>query len=645
MTKPTALSTLLASEAFNSTDRHFASLMERLAGGNSPALTLASALTSRWLAEGQACLPLNQVAGQPNPPTGFDGATQVNCPPQAEWEAQLRATSVVGRPGEVKPLILDDSGRLYLQRYWRYEQDVAGELLKRLTGPPSGMDQALLAGTLKRLFPDSSQPGEPDWQKVAVFAAVRQRLCVITGGPGTGKTYTVARLLAALLEQPGGDQRIIRLAAPTGKAVARLQESLREAAKDLAVPEAIKAKLQDEAITTTIHRLLGTLPNSVGFRHDAANPLSLDVLVVDEASMVSLSLMARLLAALKPEARLILVGDKNQLPPVDPGGVLHDLCQAATSNSFSQGFCTDYHGCCGETIDAATNSALRTPPSALNDAVVRLATNHRSGNSRFLHAASVCVNAGDADGFLKLATLDSFRSPHSALRIGTRLPETTNSTVVWQELPQPGKLKDALKNAVREHYQPAIQCASVAKALQAFGQFRILCAVREGPYGCAAVNRLVEDILREDGLIPAESLRLGSYPGKPVMVTANNYLLKLFNGDIGLIWPEEGRLLVHFPAKADSIRAVARERLPAHETVYAMTVHKSQGSEFQHVLVILPDRETPLLTRQLLYTGLTRARQTVTILAPETTLRQAIAAQAQRASGLGQALQSQAQTQ
>ena len=224
----------------------------------------------------------------------------------------------------------------------------------------------------------------------------------------------------------------------------------------------------------------------------------------------------------------------------------------------------------------------------------------------------------------------------------TRLPETTDSTVVWQELPKPEKLKDALKNAVRRYYKPVIQCASVAEALKAFGQFRILCAVRAGSYGCEAVNRLVEDVLREDGLIPAENFRLASYRGKPVMVTANNHLLKLFNGDIGLVWPEEGRSLVHFPAEADSIRAVARERLPVHETVYAMTIHKSQGSEFQHVLVILPDRETPLLTRQLLYTGLTRARGSVTVLAPETILRQAIAAQTQRASGLGQALQRRA---
>lgn len=220
-------------------------------------------------------------------------------------------------------------------------------------------------------------------------------------------------------------------------------------------------------------------------------------------------------------------------------------------------------------------------------------------------------------------------------------PETHDSTVVWQDIPQPEKLKHALREAVRRHYERVSKADSVEEAIKAFGQFRILCAVREGPYGCEAINRLVEDILQEDGLIPAEGFSLGGYRGKPIMVTANNYVLKLFNGDIGLIWLDEGRSMVHFPAEGDAVRAVARERLPAHETVYAMTIHKSQGSEFQHILVILPDHESSLLTRQLLYTGLTRAKRSVTILATETILRQATAAQAKRASGLSQALNPQ----
>jgi exodeoxyribonuclease V alpha subunit len=616
MISHTDLSSVLESEAFASMDRHFADFMERLAGGDDPALALASALASRWLSDGQTCLPLEQVAGRPFPQTGSDGIPRVQCPTLDEWTGLLRKTPVVGKPGESRPLILDDAGRLFLQRYWQHERTVASDLLNRLRQPPASLDDAALAGSFLRLFP-ASTPGETNWQQVAVFAAMRQGVSVITGGPGTGKTYTVARLLAALFEQPGGAQRIVRLAAPTGKAVARLQESLSEAAGSLQARDDIKARLQDKNLACTLHRLLGTMPDSPDFRHNAGNPLPVDVLIVDEASMIGLSLMARLLAALKPEARLVLVGDNDQLPPVDPGSVLHDLCQATAANRFSVDFREACRRCCGARLEDAPADSV-----ALPDTVIRLAVNHRSGNSRFLHAASQSLNAGDADAFVNLA----------------RDPAATDSTVVWKELPRPDALKNTLREMVRRHYAPVLQCASVAEALELFGRFRILCAVREGPYGCESINRLVETILQEEQLIPSGHFHLSGYRGKPVMVTANNYVLKLFNGDIGLAWPEDGRAMVHFPSGDNGATSVALERLPAHETVYAMTVHKSQGSEFQHVLVILPDRESPLLTRQLLYTGLTRARQSVSLLSPERVLRQAIHARAQRASGLGSAL-------
>lgn len=611
-----ALSSVLESEAFAATDRHFADFMERMAGGDSPALVLASALVSRWLSDGQTCLPLEQVADLPFPQTGSDSIPQVQCPTLDEWIDALRKTPVVGKPGEPRPLILDDAGRLFLQRYWQHERNVATDLLNRLRQPPAPLDVQALAGSFLRLFP-ASDPGETNWQQVAVFAAMRQGVSVITGGPGTGKTYTVARLLAALFEQPDGAQRIVRLAAPTGKAVARLQESLSEAAGNLQASDDIQVRLQDKNLACTLHRLLGTIPDSPDFRHNAGNPLPVDVLIVDEASMIGLSLMARLLAALKPEARLVLVGDNDQLPPVDPGSVLHDLCQAAAANRFSMDFRDACRRCCCARLDASPSDSV-----ALPDTVIRLSVNHRSGNSRFLHAASQSLNAGDADAFLNLA----------------RDPAATESTVVWKELPRPDTLKNALREVVRRHYAPVLQCASVREALDLFGRFRILCAVREGPYGCESINRLVETILQEEHLIPSEQFHLSGYRGKPVMVTANNYVLKLFNGDIGLAWPDEGRVMVHFPSGDNGAPSVALERLPAHETVYAMTVHKSQGSEFQHVLVILPDRESPLLTRQLLYTGLTRARQSATLLSPEQVLRHAIQARAQRASGLTSAL-------
>jgi exodeoxyribonuclease V alpha subunit len=622
MIDQTTLSALLASKAFNSTDRHFADFMERLINQKSPDLVLASALVSRWLSDGHSCLPLKDLADKPFPASKTDGHEQIKCPALNEWMKNLvEAKETVGEPGMAKPLILDGE-HLYLQRFWRYENEIAKNLIGRLNQPPIDIDQQKLADSLKRLFPESKGGAETNWQQVAVFAAVCQRFSVITGGPGTGKTYTVARLLAALLEQPNGEKLNIRLAAPTGKAVGRLQESLGHSTTGLNVADAIKARLQDnKKFTSTIHLLLGTIPNSSGFRHHAGNLLPVDVLMVDEASMLSVSLMSHLLTALKPDARLILVGDKDQLPPVDPGSVFQDICKAAGNNQFSKVSCDDYRKCCGLELPQADGKLLNT--------VVKLSTNHRSGHSQYLHQASFLINEGKASEFLELAG-DA---------------QKTNSTVVWRDLSSnlnslslKNKLKEELEKYVDEYFVPVVKAKDAATALNAFGKFRILCAVREGPYGCEAVNRLVEEILRDKGLLPAADIRFGSYSGKPLMTTANNYQLKLFNGDIGLMWKDKAGTIVCFQESPDSIRSIARERLPAHETVYAMTVHKSQGSEFPHVLMILPDRESPILTRQLLYTGLTRAKESVIILAPRAIVAKAIDSQNQRSSKLTERL-------
>ena len=606
----TAFSPLAAleTEAFNPIDRHLASLLVRLSGKECPALGLAAALVSRQLADGHSCIRLD----------AFSNGATISGPPSQEWEKLLLDTSVVGRPGEEKPLILDQAGRLYLHRYWRYEQDIAQDLLARIEMDPLALDLPTLAAGLGRLFP--ATPAEINWQKVAAFAAVRQRFSVITGGPGTGKTWTIARVLALLLEQPGAENLRLKLAAPTGKAAARLQESLTQSLDQLACSDAVKAQLQAKDLTTTIHRLLGPIPNSARFRHGPENPLPVNVLVVDEASMVSLSLMARLLAALKKEdVRLILVGDKDQLPPVDPGSVLGDLCRAAAINQFSPAFHQAYQECGGEKlpgVEVARNSELA-------DTAVQLLVNHRSGEAVALHTLSTAVNAGGSAEVVAFVP--------SAGAGGT--------PVAWQPLPQRRDLKQALREAVCAYYRPVLQAASPQAALQALGRFRILCAVREGPYGAVGLNRTVEEILAEELPGLTEQMRFGSYTGKPLMVTANNYVLKLFNGDTGVFWTCEGApQAVHFPDESGTIRAIARERLPVHETAYAMTVHKSQGSEFEHVILVLPEKPGPVLTRELLYTGLTRARKSVRILGDESVVRAAVETQAQRFSGLTDAL-------
>jgi len=612
------LLSVLESDAFNPTDRHLANLLVKLSGKECPSLGLAAALVSRELADGHSCISLDAFGGRSFLDSRPGNGDSICCPPRAEWERLLLETSVVGRPGEDKPLVLDEAGRLYLHRYWRYEQAVAQDLLARIGMESLALDLKTLAAGMNRLFPGT--PGQINWQQVGAFAAVRQRFSVITGGPGTGKTWTVARVLALLLEQPAGQNLRVKLAAPTGKAAARLQESLGQSLESLACSEVIKARLQAKDLTTTIHRLLGPIPNSARFQHGPDNPLPVDVLVVDEASMVSLSLMARLLAALKKEdVRLVLVGDKDQLPPVDPGGVLGDICRAASVNSFSPSFCQAFQLCNGVALPgkgAVLNGALA-------DTVVQLDVNYRSGEALALHTLSTAVNAGATSKVLELL----------------RDADAGGAVVAWQSLPQRPRLKEALRETVRSHYRLVLQAASLQEALQALGRFRILCALREGPYGTLAINRLVEEILAEELPALAEKMRFGSYPGKPVMVTSNNYILKLFNGDTGVFWTGNGgSSLVHFRDESGSVRAIARERLPEHEVVYAMTVHKSQGSEFEQVLLMLPDRENPVLTRELFYTGLTRARKSVRILADEGILRSAIETRAQRFSGLSDAL-------
>ena len=613
----TTLTAILDSAAFSPLDRHFAALMQKFAGGDRPELVLAAALVSRRLAEGHSCFNLDELAGKTFPESPAENIPSPKLPRRAELEKLLRATPVVGQPGANTPLILDDAGRLYLHRYWRYERTVAEEIWQRRQQPPFALEAKAVATSLGKLFPATTNKN--NWQKVAVFAALRQRFSVITGGPGTGKTWTVARLLALLLEQPSGENLRVKLAAPTGKAAARLQEALALSLADIVCSEAVKVRLQAKDLTTTIHRLLGTIPRSAKFRHDAKNPLPVDVLVVDEASMVSLPLMAKLLAALKPDARLVLVGDQNQLPPVEAGNVLADLCRAAAVNGFSETFCNDYAECGGEALVEKNFSA----GDGLADTVIQLQTNYRSGEMTALNEISVAVNAGNADTAMNL------------------LQQTNAAALAWQPLPPVKLLKTVLREAVVSHYGDVLKSASPAAALAALGKFRILCAVREGAFGTEAINRIVEEILAEAGFIAPDIIKSGSYAGKPLMVTANHYALKLFNGDTGVVWSDSGQgALVYFPDETGAIRAIARERLPEHKPVYALTIHKSQGSEFDHVLLVLPEKASPVLTRQLFYTGLTRARKSVHILAPENILRTTIATQLQRSSGLTDALRS-----
>ncbi|MBM7062589.1 exodeoxyribonuclease V subunit alpha [Pseudomonas sp. UL073] len=575
-------------------ERALLASLKRLEPTADSSVLAAAALTCQALAGGDVCLPLSRWAGKrPWPEFAFA------LPALSDWQARLRASTLVGDAGAFSPLILEGE-RLYLARYQAYEAQLAAQLLGRVEQLPS-VDETRLADSLQRLFAFNQQ--QPDWQRLAAAQAVRRNLAVISGGPGTGKTTTVVRLLAALLEQPGGERLAIGLAAPTGKAAARMAEAIRNAKAQLPVSDAVKAALPEEA--RTLHRLLGNRGDSPRVRHDASNPLPLDVLVVDEASMVDLALMAKLLDALPPQARLILLGDKDQLAAVEAGAVFAELCEG---QGFTPTTAAELQRLTGQSVPC-------TPPrSRLGEAVVLLSHSHRFAGDSGIGELARRINGGDASG--TLALLGEARSD-----------------LAWQAQPGPQALLERLEQGYAP-YLAAAQIGEPVAAFNAFNAFRALAAQRDGAFGVNGLNEALDARLkRRLGLAARDRW----YPGRAVMVTQNDYALGLFNGDIGLCLPTAEGLRVCFEGE-DGFRLFATARLPSHDSAFAMTVHKSQGSEFSEVLLALPEQPSPLLTRALLYTGITRAKHKVELWALAARLREAVETRAERAAGLAERL-------
>jgi exodeoxyribonuclease V alpha subunit len=599
---------LLKENILSPIDVHLAGLMKKVSRPGSEELYLAAALASHHRLEGNICLDLSSVSKKQL----TENAGSSCCPELDEWLNILQKEDVVGTPGDHRPLILEGS-RLYLYRYWEYEKNLADCLRERTAHNPDAIDRTRLREGLTRLFPSAS-PGGTDWQKAAVFASVMKNFCIISGGPGTGKTFTVAKILALLLELSERALRIA-LAAPTGKAAARLQESIKNARSDLNCTEDIKAAIPTAA--STIHRLLKSFPDSPYFRYDAKNPLPADVVVVDEASMVDLALMAKLVQAVPAGARLILLGDKDQLASVEAGAVLGDICDTGIEHRFSRHFSGLYQQVTGETFE---DDADESSKAGLQDSIIQLRKSYRFGPSSGIGEVSKAVNEGDAPRAFTLLTSASY------------------DDISWRELPRPELLPPALKELIIAGFAPYFKERDHALTFDRFNRMRMLCAVREGPYGVKAVNLLVERILREEGLIRR---RDRWYPGRPVLISRNDYTLKLFNGDVGITLsdPEDRHeLKVFFPGPEGTLRTFSPLRLPEHETVFAMTVHKSQGSEYERVLFIMPDRDLPVLTRELVYTAITRARVAVEVWGREEIFKTAVSRRTIRASGLREAL-------
>ncbi|MDI5983358.1 exodeoxyribonuclease V subunit alpha [Halomonas sp. M4R5S39] len=744
-------------------DRALVVFLQREVPDASAPLLLAAALASHQLGRGHVCLDLAATLAAPDlalslPPEGDDLSDPPPLPSQVldgltlgEWEHALAHPGLVadgdhGAPGHT-PLVRGATApghqhqgpRLYLRRYWQYEQDIRHHISARLPcrstrfddstlprdgadrrpdyatstsddtcgstalprdgadrRPDNATDTATLAAALDALFPAGA---ELDWQQAACALAARSPFAVITGGPGTGKTTTVVKLLALLQAlQLGREDRHalrIRLAAPTGKAAARLNDSIAKQVKGLSLVELASAvgqqgvdisTLRDSIPTevTTLHRLLGSRPDTRHFRHHAGNPLALDVLVIDEASMVDIEMMAAVLTALPPRARLVLLGDKDQLASVEAGAVLGDLCQRAEGGHYTRQT--------AEWLEAVTGAPLPeqyrddyhgTPGQPLDQAIAMLRVSHRfdaaSGIGRLAEAVNRPLDAGHIAKEKRRAVRQVFEQSYTdlaRLRLadaddpaldklvvdgapagfpnsgqgrhdprGEPLAPPTGYRHYLEVLRDQRPTETSFGEAGSEERAPFDAWARAV--LEAHGRFQLLCALRRGPWGIEGLNPRIGQALRRARLIAASDheLESGWFEGRPVLVTRNDYGLGLMNGDIGITLalpdaraPGRALLRVAFPASDGSgqIKWVLPSRLQTVETVFAMTVHKSQGSEFTHTALLLPDAPNPILTRELVYTGITRARDWLTVV--ETgrgMLDEAVTREVMRVSGLG----------
>ncbi len=562
-------------------DVHVAARVAGLVDEGSADVRLAVALAVRAARLGAVCVDLLELSTPAE--MAQDPELTLAWPEQTTWvEAVGRSTLTL------RGVLRLEGSLLYLDRHWREEKQVYDDLVARLGVRPPEIEETHLQAALQRMFP-------PGWeeQRDATERATRQWTTVLTGGPGTGKTASVARLLAVLSEQhevATGRPPRVALAAPTGKAAARLQESVARERDGGQMPAEDAARLVGIA-ASTVHRLLGWRPdNSTRFRHHRGNPLPYDVVVVDEVSMVSLTQMTRLLEAVRPTTRLVLVGDPDQLASVEAGAVLADLVAGFEERADSP--------------------------------VVRLLTTHRTADDeggRALDALAEAIRAGDADEAVAL-----LGSAADAVRLVD--PEDRAATAAVRT--------EVVGRAV--DIAAAAQEADADVATELLERHRLLCAHREGPYGVSGWNRQVVHHLGDSaGVAHLDEW----YAGRPVLITANDRGLGLSNGDLGVtVRAEDGRLRVVVRSDGE-LRSFAPTRLTGVETVYAMTVHKSQGSEAAAVTVVLPPGDSPLLTRELLYTAVTRARQRVTVLGTEESIRAAVARKVQRASGLARRLQ------
>ena len=566
---------------------------------------LAGCLVSHLYQQGHVCLPLDEYAGEL---LFGDKRLEIalRAPDLNLWRSALLECPAVGKPGEYKPLVLDDADRLYMHKLWHYERTLARDLVNRSQKHDNNINEQLLQDGLKRLFFNSTQ--QPDWQQVAAAISVRNYLSIISGGPGTGKTSTVVRVLALIVEQYLDREKKlhIALAAPTGKAAARLQDSIVNAKEGLDVSDEIREAIPEKALT--LHQLLGARRYSSQFKYDAENPVPYDLVIVDEASMVDQALMSKLTEALLDDTRLILLGDKDQLASVEAGSVLGDICDVE-KNQFSKNYANWLNSL---SLDIS-EKFVAEKPNPLTDNITLLTKSYRFSSESGIGQLSGEVNKGNADQTITL------------------LESANIEDIRFENIEDNAKLKSLLEGRIPAYFQQILDAENTRQAIKKFNLFGILAAHRKGSWGIEHLNQLIEQILQAKALIPKYNQW---YPGKPVIINTNDYTLQLYNGDTGLCLPDDnGDLKVFFESEGE-VRGIVPGRLPSHNTGYALTVHKSQGSEFDEVMLVLPRTVSKVVNRELLYTAITRARSKITIAGKRKVLKKGIQRKIRRSSGL-----------
>lgn len=547
-------------------DAQLARSLARMASDSSPEVELAIALTSRNVRHGHSCFPVGISAEEiwPHEPTKSDPL-----PGAAQWKEALRQSRLT----QGGPLVLDAAGRLYLRRYWQLEQDIARELAARSALPPIiAEDASWLEAALDRLF-----PGRADsLQRYAARNALRHRVSLLCGGPGTGKTTTVAAIVALIIQGRLQDAKAapkVMLLAPTGKSAARLGEAVRKAKSRIEAPDEILREIPERA--TTLHRALGMRREGMRFARSADLPLEADVIIVDEASMVDLGLMRQLLDAAPREATLLIVGDPDQLTSVEAGSVLRDLVTASTETWW-------------------------------RDRVTRLTTTYRYDEKQPLGQLVASIRAGEG------ATVSA-------------LLEAKADDVVWSPS---DRLHEELDRAAA-HWAKALATLDRKEHFELRGRYVMLSPFRRGAIGTQRLGSAIQERLPHPGS--------GTPRVTPIIIEQNSHELRLYNGDFAMLVDGEPRVAT-VQSEADGFREIAEARLPRFSEAFALSVHKAQGSEFDEVLLVLPEEDAPLLTRELLYTAVSRARKRVRIVGPKQVIRAAIERRAQRYSGLVEAI-------